>query len=186
MHLVAGGTRDLVSRVAAFQSANVGGLVQMARQADFVRCGSSKFAGVPNVVRRWAFGVCLSGPVAGFAGLPLPSTFRVRFHTVMGTLGERIIDIFVADLTCVGACIGGSLRSLRRGGLRRCWRRLFRNLRGLRGGPLWNSRAKNETEHYYVPSHHGIDLREEVRVTPPPISFHFVCILSTSNCAPDA
>ncbi len=186
MHLVAGGTRDLVSGMAAFQPSDVRGLVQMARQADFVRRGSSKFAGVPNVVRRWAFGVCLSGPVAGFAGLPLPSPFRVRFHTVMGTLGERIIDIFVADLTCVGACIGGCLSRLRRGGLPGGGRRLFGSLRRLRGRPLGNSRAKNETEHYYVPSHHGIDLGEEVRVTPPPISFHFVCILSTSNCAPDA
>jgi len=77
MHLVAFRARNLVLGVAAFQPADLRGLVQMTVEADFVGCRSCQFRRNLDVIGRGPLGVRLSRAVAGLAGAALPTAFLI-------------------------------------------------------------------------------------------------------------
>src|SRR5258708_7158226 len=111
VNLVTSGAGNLILRMAALQTADVGWLIQMAGETDFVRRLRREFRRIADVLRRRRFCVFLSGAVARFAGLPFPSTLGIRLYLMMRIPGEGVVDILVTGQAGFGAYIG------RRGGL---------------------------------------------------------------------
>ena len=111
MNLVTGCAGNLILRMAALQAADMGRLIQVASQTDFVRGLRCEFGGIADVLSRCRFGMFLSRTVAGLAGLPFPTTLGISVYLVMRIPGERVVDILVTGQAGFGAYIG------RRGGL---------------------------------------------------------------------
>jgi len=101
MNLVTSGAGHLILGMAALQAANMGRLIQVACQADFVGRERGQLRGIFDIFRRRRFRMFLSGAVARFASLPFPTTLGVRFHLMVGILGEGIVDILVTRLACL-------------------------------------------------------------------------------------
>jgi hypothetical protein len=110
MHLVTGGTGDLVPGVAALKPAYVRRLIQMAGETDFVGGCSRQLGWIPDIIGGRSFCVCLAGTVTGLAGASLKSTFSIHVHGMVGALGEPVVDVFVTDLANVRSSVAGRKR----------------------------------------------------------------------------
>ena len=105
MNFVTGDAGDLVFRMAALQPADVGRLIQMAGEADFIGLGGGEFRRIADLRRICRFGVLLTGPVTRFANAPLPTALLVRIDYVMRAFRDCIVDVLVANLAGVRAGI---------------------------------------------------------------------------------
>src|SRR5260370_35287424 len=84
MNLVTGGAGKLILRMAALQTADVGWLIQMAGETDFVRGLRCEFGGIADFLSPCPFGMFLSRTVARIPGLPFPPTPGIRSSPVVG------------------------------------------------------------------------------------------------------
>ena len=98
MDLVTGHAGDRVIAVAALQASDVGGLVEMAGEAGLVGGRGGELGGIADESCVARAGVQRTHAVAGFTAASFESAFGGDLDDVVGTLQERIVDVFVAGL----------------------------------------------------------------------------------------
>jgi len=93
---VARGACDRIFGVAALQTSDVGGLVQVTTEANAIRGRGRQLRGVADGggVRR--IGVLLAGAVAGLAGMSGRTPLLIRLEQMVRALREGSCDVFVA------------------------------------------------------------------------------------------
>jgi len=109
--LVARRAGYLILGMAALQPSNLGGLIQVAGEADLVIGDGGQLCGIANVRRRCGFGMLGSRTMAGFTSSTLPATFLVRLHQIVLTFCKGRRDIFVTSGARVGARVSRRQRS---------------------------------------------------------------------------
>ena len=100
---VARGATHLVFGMTAINASDMGGLVQMAGEAELVGFGGLEFGRVADVGGGHRFGVFAAGSMARFAGFGLPAALLIGFHDLVRVLLKGVEDIFVASLAGGGA-----------------------------------------------------------------------------------
>ena len=119
VNFMAGSAGDLIFRMAAFETAHVGRLIQMAGETDLVCSRGYELRWIADVGGRRRFCVHLRGSMAGLAAASHPAAFCVGFDRLVGAFDEPVIDILVTDLADFRADVtrgessGRSSRSLR-------------------------------------------------------------------------
>ena len=101
MHFVARRAGDLIVGVAAFEASDLGRLIQMTRETEFVGRGGRQVRRILNIAGGRSFRMRLAGPVTGLALAAHPSLLCVDSQRVMRVLGEPVIDVLVTDLAGV-------------------------------------------------------------------------------------
>jgi len=95
---VAGHATHLVFGMSAVDSSHVGGLIEMAGEAELVGLRGLELGGLPDIGGIHGFRVLASGAMAGLAGVVFKAAFLVLFHYLVGVFLEGVEDVFVAPL----------------------------------------------------------------------------------------
>ena len=89
--------------MTAIDASDVGGLVQMAGEAESYRSRRASAWRVADIGGGHRLGMFAAGAMAGFAGIVLQAALLIGLHDLVGILLEGVEDIFVAALAGGGA-----------------------------------------------------------------------------------
>lgn len=101
MHFVARRAGDLIVGVAAFEASDLGRLIQMTGETDFIGRRGRQVRRILNIAGGRSLGVRLAGPMTRLALPAHPSELGVDRQLVMRVLGEEVVSVFVTDLAGV-------------------------------------------------------------------------------------
>jgi hypothetical protein len=102
---VAGGATHLILGMTAIKTANMGGLILMAGEADAIGFGGLQFGRLFDVGGGQRFGVLAARPMAGLARFGIPSAFLIGLHHLVRVLVKGVEDVLVTPLAGSGTDI---------------------------------------------------------------------------------